>query len=156
MSSSNDNDKHHTTSEAENEYTSVKALIRDLHTIRNVSRPDEHKQPPSAAIQSMSDAEKLLFNRFDDSPRQSSASDIGSYNEGDAISRSCDVVGGKHLVVMKGHALPTYHHHSNYSLNIPSVIVTDANEHADLFSSTQRRFSQLYSGLRRFSVSHTV
>lgn len=43
---------------------------------------------------------------------------------------------------------------SNFS--IPSVVVIDVNEPLDLLQSTQRRFSQLYSGLRRLSTSHTV
>lgn len=45
---------------------------------------------------------------------------------------------------------------SDISYNIPSVVVTDVHEPLDLFSSTQRRFSQLYSGLRRLSTSNTV
>lgn len=39
---------------------------------------------------------------------------------------------------------------------IPSVMVNDVNEPLDLISTTQRRFSQLYSGLRRLSTSNTV
>lgn len=42
------------------------------------------------------------------------------------------------------------------NLSIPSVVITDVNEPVDLITSTQRRFSQLYSGLRRFSTSYTV
>lgn len=39
---------------------------------------------------------------------------------------------------------------------IPSVMVNDVTEPLDLISTTQRRFSQLYSGLRRLSTSNTV
>lgn len=150
------------------DYEFVKTLVRDLHMTRNVSRPDEFNRSTTnkatrAAIH-MSDAEKLLFNRLDDNNCQSSVSDIDdSYNnEGDDISRSSDKrdIAKSQLAltnndILKKNASST-HHQSNCSLNIPSVVITDANEHIDLFSSTQRRFSQLYSGLRRFSTSHTV
>lgn len=39
---------------------------------------------------------------------------------------------------------------------IPSVMVNDVTEPLDLIATTQRRFSQLYSGLRRLSTSNTV
>lgn len=39
---------------------------------------------------------------------------------------------------------------------LPSVMVNDIIEPLDLISTTQRRFSQLYSGLRRLSTSSTV
>lgn len=148
------------------DYEFVKTLVRDLHMTRNVSRPDEFNHHTTnnatrAAIH-MPDAETLLFNRLDDNNRQSSVSDIDdSYNEGDDISRSSENrdIAKRQLAltndILKKNA-SSAHHQSNCSLNIPSVVITDANEHIDLFSSTQRRFSQLYSGLRRFSTSHTV
>lgn len=151
------------------EFEFVKTLVRDLHMTRNVARPDEDKRltkkNASDAGIHLSVAEKLLFNRLDGNSQQSSVSDIESaYNEGDNISRSSgnrdiDLINGKrlpHVDDLLKKSAPSTHHQSNCSLNIPSVIITDANEHADLFSSTQRRFSQLYSGLRRFSTSHTV
>lgn len=139
------------------EYDFVKTLVRDLHTIRNVSRPDDTKSHnTSRAAVHMSAAEKLLFNRLDDNNHQSSVSDLeDSYNEGDDVNRDIGKRQSHANNLLKKIASST-HHHSNCSLNIPSVVITDANEHVDLLSSTQRRFSQLYSGLRRFSTSHTV
>lgn len=151
------------------EFEFVKTLVRDLHMTRNVARPDEDqrhmKKNASDAGIHLTAAEKLLFNRLDANSHQSSVSDMeDSYNEGDNISRSSgnrdiDLVHGKrlpHASDFLKKSVPSTHHQSNCSLNIPSVVITDANEHVDLFSSTQRRFSQLYSGLRRFSTSHTV
>lgn len=150
------------------EYEFVQTLVRDLHTTRNVSRSDDtksrKKKSASVAPNHMSEAEKLLFNRLDDNNQLSSVSDLDdSYNEGDDLSRSVNLnrINGKRSQphandILKKVASSTHHHQSNCSLNIPSVVITDANEHVDLFSSTQRRFSQLYSGLRRLSTSHTV
>lgn len=39
---------------------------------------------------------------------------------------------------------------------VPTVMLNDVHEPLDLISTTQRRFSQLYLGLRRFSTSNTV
>lgn len=148
------------------DYEFVKTLVRNLHMTKNVSRPEDHNHNtsrPAAIHQSV--AEKLMFNQLDDINFQSSVSDIDdSYNEGDDVGRLGEHKYGDRMHdrgqphahdLSKKYASPT-HHQSNCSLNIPSVVITDANEHEDLFSSTQRRFSQLYSGLRRFSTSHTV
>lgn len=152
--------------ESANEYEFVKTLVRDLHITKNVSRPDGHKRHAtniytnnnkSRAAIHMSDAEKLLLNQLDDNNRQSSVSDIEElYNEGDDVGRSNESKRKIHNNELLKKNVSSSHHQSNCSLNIPSVVITDANEHIDLFSSTQRRFSQLYSGLRRFSTSHTV
>lgn len=52
------------------------------------------------------------------------------------------------------------HRHSNPSLNIPSLVVTEpplaATSTADQPHHQQRRFSTLYLGLRRFSTSSLV
>lgn len=148
------------------DYEFVKTLVRNLHMTKNVSRPDDHNHNTSrpAAIHK-SVAEELMFNRLDGINLHSSVSDIDdSYNEGDDVGRLGEHKYGDRAHgrgqpnthdLSKKYASPT-HHQSNCSLNIPSVVITDANEHEDLFASTQRRFSQLYSGLRRFSTSHTV
>lgn len=140
-------------------------MVRNLHTTLNVSRPVDtkgrKKKPASAPPNHMSEAEKLLFNRLDVKNQDSSISDLeDTYDEGDDVSRPLgeirDAIRRVPVHDLPKNIVSSAHHHSNTSLNIPSVIITDANEHVDLLSSTQRRFSQLYSGLRRFSTSHTV
>lgn len=45
---------------------------------------------------------------------------------------------------------------SSSGANVPTVLVTDATDAPAVEHNGQRRFSQFYLGLRRFSNSHTV
>lgn len=148
-----------------NEYQYVKALIRGLHIPKNVARPDDSLLYPSRGFNDEPDTTSVTDE--EDEPDEEDR--LSTVDEGPASNRrnSSDLRLSKaELTRLRKQHKQTlrqnkkspqpFHHRSNHSLNIPSVVVTGANEHTDLLTSTQRRFSQLYSGLRRFSTSHTV
>lgn len=149
-----------------NEYQYIKALVRGLHIPKNVARPDGSLLYPDRGCNDEPDTTSATD---DDDELDEEDDRLSTVNEVTTTSsrRSSDLRLSKSelnrlrkqhkqtLRLNKKSAQPA-HHRSNHSLNIPSVVVTSANEHTDLLTSTQRRFSQLYSGLRRFSTSHTV
>lgn len=165
-------------------YDHIKALVRDMHMTRNVARPEQlanvrivqtannvHQMHSMASItpcQTISIAQKLLVRQlstfgashtvhFDENAVFIEEDDASDTNTS-SLDLSQSLAAASHLCQKRG---DHHHHHkgnatsdSNYA--IPSVVITDSNEPLDLLSSTQRRFSQLYSGLRRLSTSHTV
>lgn len=148
-----------------NEYEYIKALVRGLHVTRNVSRPNGNHLSATSNLRTkihMAEGGLLLPQRLEtisattsdaeDDDEDFDARDEGDRGENAKQFRAHQPVHHQIVNEMKRNV----HHHSNCSLNVPAVVVTGVNEHADLFSSTQRRFSQLYSGLRRLSASHTV
>lgn len=125
-------------------YEHIKALVRDIHVTKNVARPDQ-------LINS------TLINNHNDtsSGRSTSRSQSPMRQQWLPIELDRTMTGITILDAADKHA--THQNHMDESnLIVPSVIITDSTEPLDLFQSTQRRFSQLYSGLRRLSTSHTV
>lgn len=112
------------------EYENVKALVRGLHAPnRNVSRPVSPSAPTTPT-------------------HQSNVADIGRLPSHNDFLQSFKTDRNSH-------------HHSDNSLNltqnVPALIVTDADqENLQHDQHGQRRFSQFYLGLRRFSNSYTV
>lgn len=161
-----------------NDYEYIKALVRGLHIQKNVARPHDaallspnmRNDEPDTTSNTEDDDDDYNGDDDDENTRLPTVDEGGS----SAARRASDLRLSKHELarLRKQHkqtlrlnrkSLPQtqqpklpIHHRSNHSLNIPSVVVTGASEHIDLLASTQRRFSQLYSGLRRFSTSHTV
>lgn len=158
-----------------NEYKYVRTLVRDLHVTGNVARPATNgkllslkyksrasKKNPSAKVH-VGDADKVPELRKLYRSKLIEADDTGEdddddnseRDEGDEGKRSHSVP----LMQSKMRKTPDRNavHRSNCSLNVPSVVVTGpTTDQIDIIASTQRRFSQIYSGLRRFSASHTV
>lgn len=151
-----------------NDYEYIKALVRGLHIQKNVARPQEtallspqlrNDEPDTTSNtdddDDDDDDERTRLPTVDEAGA-SRASDLRlSKNELTRLRKQ-----HKQTLRLNRKSLPQthqpIHHRSNHSLNIPSVVVTGANDPTDLLTTTQRRFSQLYLGLRRFSMSHTV
>lgn len=152
-------------------YEHIKALVRGLHITKNVARPsihqnENHHQLDAAAQHTIkstnppiTDAQLLFVKQLESLTVPSDVDDDESY---------CDEGDRKHIgrqrlshsaALLPQHLSAATRDRENVhdaDLHVPSVVITDVNEPLDLLSSTQRRFSQLYSGLRRFSASHTV
>lgn len=141
------------------EYNHVKTLIRELHgPAKNVARP-----PSSVSL-------PVDNTNTADNPNCSGGFGNGSLEEnasllGSPSQHNISIIAGNE---QGGHMHPSdssdlslskqkTHHYSNNSLSlpIPSLIVTGADQTDQTYNS-QRRFSQFYFGLRRFSNSHTV
>lgn len=152
----------------QNEFEYVKALVRGLHVPKNVMRPDlnrSHSSPNTRAALRVVDPQSVLLDKLKSVSMSDDDDDDDERDESDKFEKPLETETDKNLMIRPrfvGTALErcritaTGRRHSNFSLSIPSVVVTGATENTDLLSSTQRRFSQLYSGLRRFSTSHTV
>lgn len=158
-------------SNTSNEYNIIRTLIRDLHITRNVSRPITSSTSLSPngkllnkqkSIKKANKSSRIFRKSYrttstideDDTNEDDDEDEISERDEGDEGRRSHSVPIFKTIKDKPIDKLTT--HHSSASFNVPSVVITSPNEPIDIISSTQRRFSQLYSGLRRFSVSHTV
>lgn len=118
----------------DDEFENVRALVRGLHgPTRNVSRPSSPD--------------------IDDTNIVNVSSTITSQSSTVTPSSSQNTF----LDTMNANSKHSSHHHSNISLNlnIPSVVVTEV-DHPNHDHHSQRRFSQFYLGLRRFSTSATV
>lgn len=160
-----------------NDYEYIKALVRGLHIQKNVARPHDAVLLSPNARNDEPDTTSITEDDDDDyGDDDDETSRLPTVVEGSAAAarRASDMrlskaelsrlrKQHKQTLRLNRKSLPQseqpkqpFHHRSNHSLNIPSVVVTGVNEHIDLLTSTQRRFSQLYSGLRRFSTSHTV
>lgn len=151
-------------------YEHIKALLRDLHITRNVSRPEVESNAKtannvhqiyqhSASCKRIPTAQKLIVQQMStmNGPRPATIENCRFYIEeddaSDTYTSSLDIsVSSTPHPFNKRTKATTLD--SNFT--IPSVVITDVNEPLDLITCTQRRFSQLYSGLRRFSTSHTV
>lgn len=167
-------------------YQHIKALVRDLHTIKNVARPDQlattitttttttttsttnanhvprlHSMA-SMPFKSVLVPPKLIAHQFHSMHTACNVLDDTFIEEDDDASDTNTSSLDAPLTSIITAAHPANKrskengHDINYTIAIPSVVVTDLNEPLDLITSTQRRFSQLYSGLRRFSTSNTV
>lgn len=147
------------------EYKHVKTLIRELHgPAKNVSRP------PSSSLSSLQiddptvDHQNTANNGYDGLSeentsllglRQQTISIIsGSTTTSEQLLQQQTLSDDNNELSMSKQKI---HHYSNNSLSlpIPSLIVTGVDQ-ADHPYNSQRRFSQFYFGLRRFSNSHTV
>lgn len=163
-------------------YQHIGTLVRDLHTAKNIAQPEKCLNPnanhPNKPLlmttnpcqSTISNAHhhhhhhKLMVHKL--SPVHPPPSLCMIIDEEEFVS--ADVVESPNDVNTKTTGpldvslrLP----HTNTSkgigndvncTSIPSVMVNDVNEPLDLISTTHRRFSQLYSGLRRLSTSNTV
>lgn len=125
-------------------YEHIKALVRDIHVTKNVARPDQLIN--STLINNHNDTTSRHSTNRSESPirQRLLPTELDRSMTGITICDAAD----KHAAHQN--------HMDESNLIVPSVIITDATEPLDLFQSTQRRFSQLYSGLRRLSTSHTV
>lgn len=148
-------------------YQHIKALVRDIHVTRNVARPNPFDSQPQTLCVTPNETLGVTHRQLHDADHirstmekrsltlmtntntnSSTCHRSASTNDTDRISNG-DTVDAHTIDKNKSHS-------DECILNVPSVIITDATEPLDLFHSTQRRFSQLYSGLRRLSTSHTV
>lgn len=150
-------------------YEPIKALVRDLHMTRNIARPETNYNTKSTDLmdqrsrscKNSPNAQKLIIqhmNILNGGPHKAQIENCKFYIENDddasdtnTSSMNVSVSSIPHPCNRRAKGL-TF----DGSFSIPSVVITEVNEPLDLITSTQRRFSQLYSGLRRFSTSHTV
>lgn len=127
----------------EEEFLNVKALVRGLHgPTKNVSRPP---LSPQSGISSLTQQHQKQQQYHHNNLPQALSSPTDKY--------TCH--NDHHL---NNHQNEQFHH-SNHSLNmaVPSLVVTGTDHHDNNPDNpNQRRFSQFYLGLRRFSNSHTV
>lgn len=147
-------------------YQHIKALVRDLRTTRNVARPENLKannvqqvNSTMKACESISVTQKLLAQQFT-RPHLINERRIEIYDDNDIFvdedNTSDTNTSSLDLSMQSPAFLCAKRSEGNANIAVPSVIITDVNESLDLITSTQRRFSQLYLGLRRLSGSHTV
>lgn len=115
----------------DDEYYHVKTLIRELHAPpKNVSRPPTPAGTPEENSSLLESSEQTTpITEFTNQSKHQS----NKNNE-------------------------TTQQYNPSNLPIPSLVVTGADQHEQEhpYNSGQRRFSQFYFGLRRFSNSHTV
>lgn len=162
-------------------YQHIETLVRDLHTAKNIAQPENFLHPnanqpntpvlmttnPCRSVLSYAHHKLMIHHLSPVHPPPS----LGMIVDEEEFVSS-DVVDGTKDVNVKSNT----NHPPDISLKlpannkthkiigndvicttpIPSVMVNDVNEPLDLISTTQRRFSQLYSGLRRLSTSNTV
>lgn len=157
-------------------YDHIKALVRDLHMTRNVARPEQlvsinsghhqnhHSHPrtvKSTPCKSVSIAQKLIVHQLNplNGPSRATIEENAIFIEEDeemAEDETSDTNTSSLDISICNNKRGKGGTMVDPNFTIPSVVITDITEPADLITSTQRRFSQLYSGLRRFSTSHTV
>lgn len=128
----------------EEEFLNVKALVRGLHgPTKNVSRPP---LSPISGITSLTMQQHQKQQQYHhNNSSQALSSPVDKY--------TC------HNDHHHNHHNNEQFHHSNHSLNVtvPSLVVTGTDHHdSQADNQSQRRFSQFYLGLRRFSNSYTV
>lgn len=148
-------------------YKHIKALVRDLHMTKNVSRPTSNNihlisstNPSNVRfVKNGLESKRKLVHQLE-LRTSSDAEEDESYteeDEGDTHNKNALFLEPWTPANHKLSATIFQHRQQNDAhLEIPSLIITDVNGPQDLLTSTQRRFSQLYSGLRRLSTSHTV
>lgn len=147
-------------------YQHIETLVRDLHTAKNIAQPENFLQPnanqpntpvlmttnPCRSVLSYSHHKLMIHHSSPVHPPPT----LGMIIDEEEFVSS-DVVDGTKDV--KSNTNKTHKIMGNDVIctpPIPSVMVNDVTEPLDLISTTQRRFSQLYSGLRRLSTSNTV
>lgn len=150
-------------------YQHIRTLVRDLHTTKNVARPEQlanfmnaknvHQMHSMTSTPSVTLPQKLIAHQFKSLQNACTVMLDDTFIEEE--DETSDTNTSSMDVPLTTAAHPTHRQHikengNDVNFNIPSVIVTDINEPLDLITSTQRRFSQLYSGLRRLSTSNTV
>lgn len=151
-------------------YDHVKALVRDLHTTRNDARPEQLATAYVQNIQNLQQMrplkttsysnvslpQKLAVHQFKSMHNVCTAmfDDTFIEEEDDASDRNNDVPFT--TATQQIYRQRNKENGNDINITVPSVVVTDVHEPLDLIQSTQRRFSQLYSGLRRLSTSNTV
>lgn len=160
-------------------YKHIESLVRDLHTAKNIPQPDQLHSPnvnnprkpllmtsnPCRSIISNAHR-KLMVHQLspvhpppplcmiiDEEEYVESTNDTIKTKTTNSLDISLRLLPGD-----SGNRTKTSKGIGNEvnCTTIPSVMVNDVNEPLDLISTTHRRFSQLYSGLRRLSTSSTV
>lgn len=148
-------------------YQHIESLVRDLHTAKNIPQPEQILNPnannnlnkpllmtthPCRSIVSNAH-HKLRVHQLSPvhpPPPLCMIIDEEEYVESKTNTMTLRLLSNDNSTkTSKGNDV-------NCSTPIPSVMVNDVNEPLDLISTTHRRFSQLYSGLRRLSTSNTV
>lgn len=155
-------------------YEHIESLIHGLHTAKNIAQPEQnfnpnqsHSHPYRSNVSNHSSQLKHM-PPLSTSSSSSAPSPLAMIIDEDEFLAADDV---KHTTVMGSHTpnpsslTARRHTHTGApkgmandisGISIPAVMVNDVIEPLDLISTTQRRFSQLYLGLRRLSTSNTV
>lgn len=146
-------------------YEHIKALVRDLHMTKNVPRPISNTTQSISSTNSSNvqlvknglESKHKLVHQLELRTSSDGEEDESYTDEGDTHNNNGLLFNSWKPT---NHKLPVavfqHRRQNDVHLEIPSLIITDVNGPQDLLTSTQRRFSQLYSGLRRLSTSHTV
>lgn len=162
MSNNNNNNDNNNNNNVTN-YKHIKALVRDLHMTKNVPRPRSNNTQliPSTnssnvqLVQNGFESKRKLVHQLELRTSSDAEEDESYTDEGDTHNKNA-----LDIWTSTNHKLSAavfqHRRQNDVHLEIPSLIITDVNGPQDLLASTQRRFSQLYSGLRRLSTSHTV
>lgn len=141
-------------------YLHIKALVRDLHTTRNVARPHHSENPTANDVQQVNSVTSVAQKLLTHHPNLINERCIEIFDDNDIFvdddTTSDTNTSSLDLSLRSPAFLGNKRSDGNTNMPVPSVIITDVNESLDLITTTQRRFSQLYSGLRRLSGSHTV
>lgn len=154
-------------------YQHIGTLIRDLHTAKNIAHPETIVSPDANDLN-----KSLQIKTPHPHPAYRSAHHklmVHHLSLGHPSSQQCMVIEEEELdstedvedthnmddslKLSSNHGttkIPKLIHNDVNCTTIPTVMVNDGNEPLDLISTTQRRFSQLYLGLRRLSTSNTV
>lgn len=156
-------------------YQHVESLVRDLHTAKNIVQPEQfasqdanfsnrsHSTHPCRSTVSNAHHKFGVHHLGPPSPPLSMIIDEDEFVATDHVNNNNN---NASVVDIATKSLATKHGdnaskskenaHEIDGLTIPAVMVNDVSEPLDLISTTQRRFSLLYSGLRRLSTSNTV
>lgn len=159
MSNNNNNNENNNVTN----YKYIKALVRDLHMTKNVPRPTSNITQLISSTNSSNvqlaqnglESKRKLVHQLELRTSSDAEEDESYTDEGDTHNKNV-----LDIWTPSNHKFSAtiFQHRKQIDahLEIPSLIITDVNGPQDLLASTQRRFSQLYSGLRRLSTSHTV
>lgn len=164
-------------------YQHIETLVRDLHTAKNIAQPEKilhlnANHPNKPVLMTTNPCQSIVSNAHHRlrvhklSPVHPPPTLGMIIDEEEFVGADDRVDGTNNMKSDTNHPLdvPLTHQFGNTSITtpkcigndvncttiIPSVMVNDVNEPLDLISTTQRRFSQLYLGLRRLSTSNTV
>lgn len=147
-------------------YKHINALVRDLHMTKNIPRPTGNSTQLISSSNSSNvqlvknglESKRKLVHQLELRTSSDAEADESYTDEGDTHNKNALLLDTWTPTNHKFSATVLFPHRrqNDAHLEIPSLIITDVNGPQDLLTSTQRRFSQLYSGLRRLSTSHTV
>lgn len=144
-------------------YEHIESLVHSLHTPNHLAHPENIHSPdtnyphllakhPCRSTVSNAHHKFMVHSQLSrmPSPPPSSLAMIIDEDELPITDNSHTVTHHGHTSTSKGIA------NDIHGIPLPAVMVNDVVEPLDLISTTQRRFSQLYLGLRRLSTSNTV